>query len=83
MRSYPRLQRGLTADQKIPVGPSYQVPLARAVKAATKMPVIAVGLIVDFEQAEAIVATGDADLIALARDSIPGGSHRFVEQGWD
>jgi len=48
---------GLTADQKIPVGPSYQVPLARAVKAATKMPVVAVGLIVDFEQAEAIVAT--------------------------
>jgi 2,4-dienoyl-CoA reductase-like NADH-dependent reductase (Old Yellow Enzyme family) len=58
---------GLTADQKIPIGPSYQVPLARAVKAATKMPVVAVGLIVDFEQAEAIVATGDADLIALAR----------------
>ena len=58
---------GLTADQKIPVGPSYQVPLARAVKATTKMPVIAVGLIVDYEQAEAIVGTGDADLIALAR----------------
>jgi 2,4-dienoyl-CoA reductase-like NADH-dependent reductase (Old Yellow Enzyme family) len=26
-----------------------------------------VGLITDFEQAEAIVATGDADLVALAR----------------
>ncbi len=58
---------GLTSAQKIPVGPSYQVPLARAVKAATKMPVIAVGLITDYVQAEAIVATGDADLIALAR----------------
>ncbi len=58
---------GLTAEQKIPVGPSYQVPLARAVKAETKMPVIAVGLITDFEQAEAIVANGDADMIALAR----------------
>jgi hypothetical protein len=31
------------------------------------MPVIAVGLISGFDQAEAIVATGDADLIALAR----------------
>ena len=31
------------------------------------MPVIAVGLITDFAQAEAIVGTGDADLIALAR----------------
>jgi 2,4-dienoyl-CoA reductase-like NADH-dependent reductase (Old Yellow Enzyme family) len=58
---------GLTPAQVIPVGPSYQVPLARAVKAATRMPVITVGLITDFEQAEAIIGTGDADLIALAR----------------
>ena len=58
---------GLTPSQRIPVGPSYQVPLARAVKRATRMPVIAVGLITEFEQAEAIVATGDADFIALAR----------------
>lgn len=58
---------GLTPAQQIPVGPSYQVPLARAVKAATKMPVIAVGLITGYEQAEAIIGTGDADMIALAR----------------
>jgi 2,4-dienoyl-CoA reductase-like NADH-dependent reductase (Old Yellow Enzyme family) len=58
---------GLDPAQVIPVGPSYQVPLARAVKAATRVPVIAVGLITEFEQAEAIVATGDADMIALAR----------------
>jgi 2,4-dienoyl-CoA reductase-like NADH-dependent reductase (Old Yellow Enzyme family) len=58
---------GLDPAQRIRVGPSYQVPLARAVKAATGMPVIAVGLITEFEQAEAIVGTGDADLIALAR----------------
>jgi len=58
---------GLTPAQQIPVGPSYQVPLARAVKNATRIPVIAVGLITEFEQAEAIVGTGDADLIALAR----------------
>jgi 2,4-dienoyl-CoA reductase-like NADH-dependent reductase (Old Yellow Enzyme family) len=58
---------GLTSSQKIPMGPSYQVPLARAVKAAVNVPVVAVGLITEFEQAEAIVSTGDADLIALAR----------------
>ena len=58
---------GLTPAQKIPVGPSYQVPLARAVKQATNLPVIAVGLITEFDQAEAIVHTGDADLVALAR----------------
>jgi 2,4-dienoyl-CoA reductase-like NADH-dependent reductase (Old Yellow Enzyme family) len=58
---------GLSPAQQIPIGPSYQIPLARAVKAATTMPVIAVGLITDFVQAEAILSTGDADLIALAR----------------
>jgi 2,4-dienoyl-CoA reductase-like NADH-dependent reductase (Old Yellow Enzyme family) len=58
---------GLTPVQQIPVGPSYQVPLARAVKRATRLPVIAVGLITGFDQAEAIVGTGDADMIALAR----------------
>lgn len=58
---------GLAAEQKIPVGPNYQVPLARAVKEAVSIPVIAVGLITEPEQAEAIIATGEADMIALAR----------------
>ncbi|WP_395671912.1 NADH:flavin oxidoreductase/NADH oxidase [Phenylobacterium sp.] len=58
---------GLVPGVKIPVGPNYQVPLARAVKSAVRMPVVAVGLITEFEQAEAIVATGDADLVGLAR----------------
>ncbi len=58
---------GLSADQKIVLGPGYQVPFARAVKAATKMPVMAVGLITDYEQAETILKDGDADLICLAR----------------
>ncbi|WP_267414513.1 tRNA-dihydrouridine synthase, partial [Sphingomonas sp. GC_Shp_4] len=58
---------GLHPDQQIPVGPSYQVPLARQVKQSVSIPVVAVGLITEFEQAEAIVATGDADMIALAR----------------
>ncbi|MCD7061004.1 NADH:flavin oxidoreductase/NADH oxidase [Pelagibacterium xiamenense] len=58
---------GLDPRQAIPTGPGYQVPLARAVKQAVSIPVIAVGLITGYEQAEEIVATGDADLIALAR----------------
>ncbi|MEE4450078.1 NADH:flavin oxidoreductase/NADH oxidase [Novosphingobium resinovorum] len=58
---------GLDPRQQIPVGPNYQVPLARAVKDAVSIPVIAVGLITEPEQAEAIIATGDADMIALAR----------------
>ena len=58
---------GLHPAQVIPVGPGYQVPLARAVKQAVGIPVVAVGMITDFDHAEAIVATGDADLVAIAR----------------
>ncbi|WP_116652331.1 NADH:flavin oxidoreductase/NADH oxidase [Pelagibacterium sediminicola] len=58
---------GLDAHQQIAAGPGYQVPLARAVRQATGMPVVAVGLITGFEQAEAIIATGDADMVGLAR----------------
>ena len=58
---------GLTPGQDIPVGPGYQVPLAEGVKRATAMPTIAVGLITDPQQAEDIVASGKADMVALAR----------------
>ena len=58
---------GLAFEQKIPVGPSYQVRFAEQIKAAVTMPVIAVGLITEPEQAETILQTGQADMIALAR----------------
>lgn len=58
---------GLHPSQSIPLGPGYQVPLARAVKAAVAVPVVAVGLITDYDHAESIIGTGDADLVALAR----------------
>jgi 2,4-dienoyl-CoA reductase-like NADH-dependent reductase (Old Yellow Enzyme family) len=58
---------GLHIDQKIPLGPNYQVPFAARIKAETSMTTIAVGLITEAEQAEAITFTGQADAIALAR----------------
>ena len=58
---------GGLAAADIPVGPNYQVPLAPGSRRRWPMPVVAVGLITDFDQAEAILAAGDADLIALAR----------------
>lgn len=61
---------GLDPRQQIPIGPGYQVVLARAVRQAVKIPVMAVGLITDPEQAETILATGDADLIAIARAAL-------------
>jgi len=58
---------GISARQKIALGPGYQVHLARAIRRATSMPTMAVGLITDAAQAEAIVAAHDADLVAMAR----------------
>ena len=58
---------GVSPLQKIPLGAGYQVPLAEGIKAATAMPVIAVGLITEPQQAEDILVAGQADLIALAR----------------
>jgi 2,4-dienoyl-CoA reductase-like NADH-dependent reductase (Old Yellow Enzyme family) len=58
---------GVSPKQKIPLGPGYQVPLAERLRAEVGLPTIAVGLITEAEQAEAIVAEGRADLVALAR----------------
>ncbi len=57
---------GLSPHQKIPVGPGYQVPFAEAIK-AIGITTFAVGLITDPHQAETIVASGQADFVALAR----------------
>jgi len=58
---------GVSPLQKIPLGPGYQVPLAQAVKQATGVTTMAVGLITEAKQAEDIVASGKADMVTLAR----------------
>jgi 2,4-dienoyl-CoA reductase-like NADH-dependent reductase (Old Yellow Enzyme family) len=58
---------GLDEHQKITVGPGYQVPFAAAIKAKVRMPVIAVGMITEPEQAESILRHRHADAVALAR----------------
>ena len=58
---------GISPAQNIVLGPGYQVPFAEAVKRATGLPTMAVGLITTPAQAEDIVASGKADLVALAR----------------
>ena len=58
---------GVSVEQKIPLGPGYQVHLARRIREEVRLPTIAVGLITDPLQAEAIVANEDADAVALAR----------------
>ena len=62
---------GLDPDQEIPVAAGYQVPFARRIRAAVPgLPVSAVGLVTDPEQAETIVAGGAADAVLLARAAL-------------
>lgn len=58
---------GLAPGQKIALGPGYQVQFAEAIRREAGIPTIAVGLITEPKQAEEIVATGRADMVALAR----------------
>ncbi|MGC8639771.1 MAG: NADH:flavin oxidoreductase/NADH oxidase [Isosphaeraceae bacterium] len=53
---------------KIPVGPSFQVPFARRIRSETGIKTGAVGMITSAEDAQAIIARGDADLILLGRE---------------
>jgi 2,4-dienoyl-CoA reductase-like NADH-dependent reductase (Old Yellow Enzyme family) len=58
---------GVSPKQKIPVGPGYQVHLSKLIRKETGIATVTVGLITDPRHAEAIVAEGDADLVALGR----------------
>src|ERR1700743_924655 len=58
-----RAAGGVSPLQKIPLEPGYQVPFARAVKQATGLPTIAVGLITDPTHAEEIIESGEASFL--------------------
>ncbi|BBC30242.1 Oxidoreductase, FAD/FMN dependent [Streptomyces graminofaciens] len=53
---------------RIPTGPGYQVPFAARVRNETPMAVAAVGQITEPEQAEKILAGGEADAVLLGRE---------------
>ena len=58
---------GVSPLQKIPLSPGYQLPFAKAIKEATGVNTMGVGLITDPQHAEEIIESGEADLVALAR----------------
>jgi 2,4-dienoyl-CoA reductase-like NADH-dependent reductase (Old Yellow Enzyme family) len=58
---------GLVPYQKIPAGPSYQVPFAQQIRAGSGILTGAVGIITDAVQAESILVSGQADLVFMAR----------------
>ncbi len=58
---------GASPEQKVEAGPGYQTGFAAEIRRATGISTISVGQITDPEQAETILRTGQADLVALAR----------------
>lgn len=58
---------GNVPQQKIPVGPDYQVPFAERIRREADIATAAVGMIKRADQANAIIASGKADLVYLAR----------------
>ena len=61
---------GNSPAQQIPLGPGYQVPFASAIRRDAGIATAAVGLITEPQQAEEILAAGDADVILLGRESL-------------
>jgi len=60
---------GIGGGWEHPLGYGYQVPFAAQIRDEAGIATMAVGLVVDPQQAEAIVAGGSADLVALARQA--------------
>jgi 2,4-dienoyl-CoA reductase-like NADH-dependent reductase (Old Yellow Enzyme family) len=61
---------GVDPRAKIPLAPAYQVPFAEKVRKEAGIPTMSVGLITDPKQAEDIIASGKADMIALGRGAM-------------
>jgi 2,4-dienoyl-CoA reductase (NADPH2) len=61
---------GLVPDAAIPVKPGFQVPFAAAIRREAHVMTSAVGLITQFDQAESIVASGEADMVLLGREML-------------
>jgi 2,4-dienoyl-CoA reductase-like NADH-dependent reductase (Old Yellow Enzyme family) len=62
------ISSGGNVTARIPLGPGYQVPFAEYVRSHAEVSTSAVGLITDPHQAEQIVASGQADVVMLARE---------------
>jgi 2,4-dienoyl-CoA reductase-like NADH-dependent reductase (Old Yellow Enzyme family) len=80
---------GIVAGAVVPVAPGYQVPFASAIREQADIPTAAVGMITEPSQAGAIIASGRADLVFLAREmlrepywALKAGRELRQEQKW-
>ncbi len=55
---------------RVPRWPGFQVPFASRIRQEAGLPTMAVGLITEARQAEAVLAEGHADLVAIGREAM-------------
>ena len=61
---------GMVPDAVIPAGPGFQVPFAASIRKEVGIATGAVGVVTSAVQAEQITATGQADVVLLAREML-------------
>ena len=61
---------GAVGTAKISVGPGFQVPFAEKIRREAGVATAAVGMITEARQADAIIRSGQADLVLLAREEL-------------
>ena len=73
---------GNLAQPRIPVGPGYQTRFAQRIRDHVGIPVASVGMITQPRQAEHVLASGQADVVSLARAALadPHWWHRAAHQ---
>ncbi len=61
---------GSATAARVPRGPGFQVPFAERIRREAELMTMAVGLIVEPQQAENILKKGQADLVAIGREAL-------------
>ncbi len=61
---------GSATAARVPRGPGFQVPFAERIRREAELMTMAVGLIVEQQQAENILKKGQADLVAIGREAL-------------
>lgn len=70
-----------TGSKRVPRGYGFQVPYAAQIRREVGLATMAVGLIIGPHQAEAVLAAGEADLIAVGREAMANPNWALMARG--
>ncbi len=70
-----------TGSKRVPRGYGFQVPYAAEIRREAGLATMAVGLIIGAQQAEAVLASGEADLVAIGREAMANPNWALMARG--